>query len=528
LPEQNERPPRNRFWKRLGIVLLIVLCVLTVVAEVVLHKAEPILKGRVIETLSTRFHSKVELDTLDVSIVKGLEVSGEGLRIYSPADVVAAGATQPLIAIRNFSFHARLLGLFIKPMHIGTVQVSGLQIQIPPRDERQQGADGGPKKKEHFGKIKIVADEIVCDDSELVIGTSKPGKDPKRFVLKHIVLRNVGPDGPSTYDATLTNAIPKGDIHAEGDFGPWNTESPGDSMVTGQYRFDHADLNTIKGLGGMLSSVGSFKGTLDRIEVDGTTQTPNFSLDIANHPVPLETHFQAIVDGLTGDTYLQNVEAKLGKSSFTCSGAVINIKGQGHAIDLDVDIPAGRIEDFLTLAVRTSPVVLDGVIATKAKLHIGPGKDSVAKRIQMQGGFALMQIHFTNPQIQDKVDMLSLRAQGEPKLAKPGAADVSSGMTGHFVLAGGKLDFSSLDYKMPGATVNLSGVYTLDGEKFEFTGVVRTKAKLSQMVSTWWKSLLLKAADPLFAKNGAGTEVPVKISGTKGAPKFGLDFDKMR
>jgi hypothetical protein len=36
--------------------------------------------------------------------------------------------------------------------------------------------------------------------------------------------------------------------------------------------------------------------------------------------------------------------------------------------------------------------------------------------------------------------------------------------------------------------------------------------------------LLLKPVDPFFKKNGAGAEIPVKITGTKGAPKFGLDL----
>ena len=527
-PRAQERAPRGRrIWRRIGITLLIIVAVLTVIAEVVLRRAEPILKGRVIETLSTRFDSKVELDTLDVSLLRGLQVSGAGLRIYAPPDVVAAGATAPLIAISHFSFHARLLGLFVKPTHIGAVQVSGLQIHIPPRGQRNANgagaAKGGPKK----GKIKIVADEIICNDSALIIGTDKPGKDPKRFVLKHIVLQNVSSESASTFDATLTNAIPRGNIHAVGSFGPWNTESPGDSGVTGRYTFDHADLNTIKGIGGVLSSEGIFEGQLDRIDVSGTTKTPDFSLDTAHHPVPLDTRFEAIVDGLSGDTYLQSVNAKLGHSTFTCNGKVVNIKGQGHVIDLDVNIPAGRIEDFLMLAVKTTPVVMRGVIGTHAKLHIPPGKESVSQKMQMQGAFSLDQIQFTNQQWQDKVDMLSLRAQGEPELAKPGAAKVKAGMTGHFALAGGKLTFSTLNYEMPGATVDLAGVYTLDGQKFEFTGLVRTRAKLSQMVSTWWKSLLLTAADPFFAKHGAGAEIPVKISGTKAAPKFGLDFDKM-
>ena len=88
--------------------------------------------------------------------------------------------------------------------------------------------------------------------------------------------------------------------------------------MTGKYTFEHADLNTIKGIGGTLHSVGDFTGRLDRIEVHGTADVPDFSLDTANHPVPLHTQFSAIVDGTTGDTYLQPVEAKLGESEFSC------------------------------------------------------------------------------------------------------------------------------------------------------------------------------------------------------------------
>jgi len=126
--------------------------------------------------------------------------------------------------------------------------------------------------------------------------------------------------------------------------------------------------------------------------------------------------------------------------------------------------------------------------------------------------------------LEDKVDMLSLRAQGDPKAAKPGAEDVQSQMAGEFVMGDGKLNFSKLDYTLPGADVTLAGEYTLDGDKFEFAGKVRTNAKLSQMVASKWKSVLLKPVDPFFKKNGAGAEIPVKVSGTKSAPKFGLDL----
>jgi hypothetical protein len=511
---------RHRVWRWIVASLVIAVLILGVIGEVVVRRAGPILKGRVIETLSTRFNSRVELDGLNVSLVKGLEVSGNGLRIFPEDEVVAAGATEPLIALGHFSFHANLAGLFLKPMHVGTVHVAGMTIQIPPKEMRAQA----PKGQRHLGKIKIVVDRIVFDHSKLVIGTLKPDKEPLDFEMRGIVMRDVGPTKPWDYDATLVNAIPKGDIHAKGTFGPWNTDSPGDSTVTGHYTFDHADLNTIKGIGGILSSVGEFTGQLNEIMVEGTTETPDFSLDTANHPMPLHTKFHAIVDGTNGDTSLQPVDARLGESDFTCNGAVINVKGQGHIIDLDVTVPNGRIQDFLELGVKTTPVVMTGQLAMKTKLHIPPGKESVTRKIGLKGGFTLRQIHFTNPEVEDKVDMLSLRAQGNAKDAKPGAEDVHSQMVGQFVLAGGKLSFSKLNYTMPGATVMLTGEYTLDGQRFEFAGKLRTDAKVSQLVASRWKSILLKPVDPFFKKNGAGAEIPVKISGTKSAPKFGLDL----
>ncbi len=524
--EKNERvdargiSKRRRVWTWVVACLVIAVVVLGVIGEVMVHRAAPILKGRVIETLSTRFNSRVELDGFGVSLVKGFEVSGDGLRIFPEDEVVAAGATEPLITLGHFSFHADWKGLFADPMHVGTVHVTGMAIQIPPKEMRAQA----PKGRRHLGRIRIVVDQIVFDDSKLVIGTLKPNKEPLDFEMSRIGMRNVGPTKPWDYDATLVNAIPRGDIHAKGTFGPWNNDSPGDSTVTGRYTFDHADLNTIKGIGGKLASVGKFTGQLNDIVVDGTTETPDFSLDTANHAMPLHTKFHAVVDGTNGDTYLQPVEARLGESDFTCRGAVVHVKGKGHMIDLDVTVPNGGIQDFLELGVKTIPVVMTGRLAMKTKLHIPPGKESVTRRIGLQGGFTLGQIHFTNPEVQDKVDMLSLRAQGDPKDAKPGAEDVCSQMVGEFVLGGGKLRFSKLDYTLPGAEVKLAGEYALDGERFEFEGKVRTDAKVSQMVASKWKSVMLKPVDPFFKKEGAGAVIPVKISGTRSAPKFGLDL----
>ena len=514
----------RRVWAWIGIAALLAVIVLSLVGELMLRRAGPILKGRVIETLSARFDSRVEMDGFNVSLLHGIEVSGDGVRIFPPDVVVAAGWEKPLISLQHFSFHSGLRGLFFKPMHVGTVHVAGLEINIPPREVRQQAS----RSSKRGGSIDILVDEFVCENSRLIIGTAKPGKDAKEFELKHIELHNVGPNDPWQYVATLVNAIPRGDIDAKGTFGPWQTESPGDSSVSGHYTFSNADLDTIKGIGGILSSVGDFTGQLNNIVVDGTTETPDFSLDTSNHKLPLHTRFHAIVDGISGDTYLQPVDARLRNSSFTAYGAVINVKGKGHIIDLDVDVPNGRVQDFLELAVKTDPVIMTGRIRIKAKMHISPGKERVLEKVKVAGNFTIRRIHFSNPSVQEKVDMLSLRAQGRAKEVQSGAGvdDVYSQIQGHFMLDRGKLTFDKLSYTLPGATLRLQGIYSLDGEQFDFHGKIYTDAKLSQMVTSRWKSWLLKPADPFFKKEGAGAAIPVKITGTKSEPKFGLDVHR--
>src|SRR5271155_3081295 len=138
---------RRRVWGWIAGSLLIAVAALGVIAEVMVHRAAPILKERVIETLSTRFNSRVELDGFDVSLVKGLEVSGSGLRIFPEDEVVAAGATDPLLALGHFSFHADWAGLFADPMHVVAVHVTDMAIHIPPREMRAQA----PKGQRHIG-----------------------------------------------------------------------------------------------------------------------------------------------------------------------------------------------------------------------------------------------------------------------------------------------------------------------------------------------------------------------------------------
>jgi len=91
-----------------------------------------------------------------------------------------------------------------------------------------------------------------------------------------------------------------------------------------------------------------------------------------------------------------------------------------------------------------------------------------------------------------------------------------------FRLDNGQITFRELRFGVTGATVQLAGTYGLRDEKLDFHGTLRLKAKLSE-VTTGFKSLLLKPFDSFFRRNGV-TVLPIKVTGTRDQPSFGLDF----
>ena len=265
---------------------------------------------------------------------------------------------------------------------------------------------------------------------------------------------------------------------------------------------------------------------LGKIEVSGETDTPGFMVDTGKHPMPLHTDFQATVDGSTGDTYLHPVKAKLADSEMIASGSVVRESG-GRRVTLDVTADNARMEDLLKVAVKTSPPLISGPVSLHTSFLLPPGQESVPDRLKLDGSFHLAEAKFLHRDGQEKLDKLSARAQGKPKEAEAGAdpPEVLSDLQAKFKLDDGLISISSLTFKVPGGVITLAGKYQLNGQDFSFEGHARLQAELSQM-TTGVKSFFLKAVDPIFARKGAGTVVPIKITGTGTHPKIGLDFGK--
>jgi hypothetical protein len=513
--------PRRKSRRWLLAVFLAFLVGLAIAVSIAVIRVQPILRTRVIDTLSARFKSRVELPELHVWIANGLHAEGKGLQIYGATDPNPwESGVQPLLEVQEFHFQTSLRNLFHDPMKLETIYVSGLTVNIPPRKDR-----GEMRMLRRQGqKMSIAVAHFVFANTKLIINTEKPEKAPLEFDISELRMNASGPGQPLRFDATLVNPKPVGDIHSVGSFGPLNELSPRDSAVEGDYSFTHANLGPIRGIAGILSSTGHYGGTLGHIEVAGETDTPDFSLDISGHRVDLRTDFHAIVDGTDGDTYLNPVRARFLSTSFTARGKIVRIKEpHGHRIDLDVVLSHGSIQDLLRLGVRTEPPILSGPVRLKTRLEISPGQRDISDRLRLAGTFRVPVGYFSNEKVQARVDDLSLRGLGEPKLIGKKNVNVATDLQGQFLLQEGVMSFSFLRFQIPGTRADMAGKYSLDGAALDFHGLLTTNAKLSQMM-TGWKSILLKPIDPFFHKHGAGAEIPFRITGTRAAPHFGLDF----
>ena len=181
---------------------------------------------------------------------------------------------------------------------------------------------------------------------------------------------------------------------------------------------------------------------------------------------------------------------------------------------------------MLRLVMKSDKPFMTGQVSSKAKLLIPPGDVDVIDKMTLAGQFRVRNGKFLNVSVQEKVVMLSRRARGDTS-AEPSEEEIVHDLQGQFKLGAGKMEFSSLTFGVPGAFIQLSGTYGLRTEELDFHGTARMDAKLSQM-TTGFKSLLLKVADPFFRKDGAGAVLPIKITGTRSAPQFGLELRRKR
>ncbi len=515
--------PAWRRWLIRALVLLIVIAAaggvsLYVYADTLIERH---LRPATIALLEERFDSAVELRSLEVGLVPTLSVRGEGLtlRHKGRSDI------PPLLTIRAFTIGSSVRELWER--RLDRVHLEGLAITVPPR----RGADMPGLRSNvrssgttsSTGSRDVLIKELLTEDSLLTIMSKQEGKRPREFQLRRIRFEHFQFGAPTPFEAHLSNPTPEGNIAVVGRFGPWQGAEPSLTAIEGSFRFD-ADLGTIKGIGGALKAEGTFSGPLDYIRTSGRTRTEGFHLSSGGTKFPLTVDYDAIVDGTTGDTQLEKVDGRLGPSPIAARGAIVRVDGvKGRRITLDTTTIGGRLEDFIMLTTKVPSSPITGIVNVKATLDIPPGEAEVIERMHLDGTFDVASARFTSASIQSRIDELSRRGRGKPTDETIG--NVASNLRGAFQLKDARMTLRSLNFRVHGAEVRLAGGYNTRSEQLDFAGTLRLQARASQ-TQTGWKSLVLKVFDPMLDGKGAGTVLPITITGTRSQPKFGADIRK--
>ena len=517
----------------MGAAAIVVLAGLIVAGSILSRRIEPYIRQQAEQYLRTRFHADVRIAALHVRLPKLSPlrmlftrgrgtiaiVEGEGIvmRMWGLPDA------PPLFGIAKFATGIDVGALGDSAQHVGLVTITGLEITIPPKGERPNlgsGKNAAGDGHEAEPRTSVVVDRVEVKQATLTIMPKDRAKKPLRFDIHDLKLESAGPGVAMKYACKLTNPSPPGEIHSAGSFGPWNAVEPGETPLHGDYTFDHADLGVFSVVAGILQSKGRFEGHLDSITARGEAYVPDFRLKRSGNAVPLRTKFEVLVDGTNGNTILKPVEATLGSTHFTTSGAIFKHDGDAHrTIQLDVNMPQGRMRDVLRLAMKGEPF-MEGTLNLKTRIEVPNLDGKVKDKLRLDGRFDITEAHFLKSKIQDQIDSLSRRGQGQPR--NEGIDEVVSRMQGRFQLESSVITFHELTFSVPGADVDLAGSYNLDADVLDFHGALKLQAKVSQ-TTTGWKHWALKPVDRFLSKNGAGTYLKIQVVGSSKAPKFGRD-----
>src|SRR5579864_1479619 len=173
---------------------------------------------------------------------------------YFPPGCTAAGLSflqrkhkdlPPLITVRTLTIQASYAGMFSFHKRVNQVQVIGLHVLVPPKSPHGPSDSVMPLTDSSSNDTLAIA-EIQADGAVLEFMSSGRDKEPFKLQVHQLILDHVGENGPIFYRATLLNTEPPGEIRSSGQFGPWNSEAPGSTPVSGSYTFENANLGVFE------------------------------------------------------------------------------------------------------------------------------------------------------------------------------------------------------------------------------------------------------------------------------------------
>jgi hypothetical protein len=510
--------PKRIAWAGLALV------VLAAAALPVIDKYWPYRYRNVLPLLETVFASKITVGKYHRTYFPhpGFVADGLTLRRNDALNLPPIGSTRQLIVQGTW------LDLLLLRERVRLVDVTGLQVVIPPVGSAANHQDFPPGSSADFAGPSTTVEQLHIHDAELEILRTNGGR--YAFPIRDLKIGNLRSGQTISYVLDMQNAMPSGRIRAHGSFGPLTPANLGSTRLNGDFNFAPVNLGDLGSLHGTLSATGHFAGTLAQIEANASSETPDFAVG-SGTPTDAAGTVQATIDGLNANIVLHQIEAKIGTTKVEVGGEIV---GSPKVTDLDVVVTQGRAEDLLRPFLRSAPPVT-GVVWLKAHAHVAAGGHGAKflDRLQMDGGFNVPAERLTNRSTETELSSFSQRAQGSAAAkgtAAEGAAivgdpqaDVLSSLEGSVSVRRGVMSTQRMTFKVPGAAADLKGTYRLQDGSVHMVGNLTMDTDLSH-VTTGFKSLLLKPLAPFFKHKGAGAVIPIAITGKRNQYKVGQDI----
>ena len=420
----------------------------------------------------------------------------------------------PVGSVERVRVEGSWVDLFLLRNRIATVYADGLHVVIPPVGSRANREDFPPGSGKDFEGPTTAVGRFVVKDALLEILRTDGGK--YSFPIERLEITNLQKNSAIGY--TLRMQV-DGEIAASGKFGPLVGKELATTPASGEFTFSDVKLDGISDLHGVLTSKGSFRGTLAAMEAQAESQIVSFSVG-QGQGVAVAATSSGAVNGLNGEIQFHALDVTTGKTTLHVTGAMT---GAPKVTELDLTVARGRAEDLLRPMMQAEPPVVGPVrLHSHARVAAAAHAEDFLDRLTMTGVFEIPTEKLTDRPTEKSLTAFSERAQGG-KEAVPDGRDVVSSLVGAVAIAKGTAHATRLVFEVPGASIEANGTFDLRNESVNMLGEMRMEADISH-VTTGWKSFLLKPLIPFFKKKGAGAAVPIKVTGKPGSYKVGQNI----
>ena len=423
----------------------------------------------------------------------------------------------PLITVSRLTMVGDYLRLLRFSKNLDLIQTEGMHIRI--RAGNQPASAGGDPK--YGAQIRI--DTLIADRTVLEFASKEAGTPPFVILIRYARLSPVSGREPVHYVTDLRIPTPPGEVHSEGQLGPWNAGDPFATAASGSYRLRDANLGFARGIAGILQSEGVYRGSIRHIEVSDAVTVPDFRVASAQHKLQVDANVQATVNGETGDVVLQAIRVHLANSEITGNGSISGPDGGDKAVSLALAVPHGRIDDFLYLLTQSAHPGLRGDLVLRTTATLPADSRPFLEKLRMKGSFQIGRAYFTEPPAEQSLDRIRDKSRHEPA---DYAVNALSNLRGDVLVRDGQAQLSNITFDAPGVSARLSGTYNLLTTTVDLRGGARLQTSLSS-ATTGIKSFFLKLLNPFFKSRGhKGSDVPIKIAGSWGHTSIALDLRK--